>query len=93
MIVIFADFLPVSISMARYRSYEEETKRLRYLLETVSTDEESFSEEDEDDISENLLSDNTTDSDNGSDFENCITESSEDCYTGKDGTKWIKKKF
>lgn len=81
--------------MARYISYDEEMRRLRNLLETVSSDEESFSEEDEEveDAECNSNHNSSTENDSEIESENEVLDSSKEFYIGKDGTKWNKSKY
>lgn len=83
--------------MARYLTYDEEMQRLRTLIDTVSTDEESLfddeEEECENDEEYNSNHDSSTDSDTNIEVD--IDSSNEnDFYIGRDKkTTWKKEKF
>ncbi|GBN79319.1 hypothetical protein AVEN_11699-1 [Araneus ventricosus] len=82
--------------MARYLTYDEEMKRLRTLLDTVSTEEESlFEDEEEIDDDEEYNSNHHSSTDGDTDIEVDIDSSNEnDFYVGRDKiTTWKKEKF
>ena len=81
--------------MARFRNYEEETKYLRHLLDTVSSEEDSFSEDDEetDDVEFNSNHDSASEIDSVSD-DNDSDYDDNSHFIGKDKeTVWKKEKF
>lgn len=79
--------------MARFRNYNEETQYLRHLLDTVSSNEESFSEDEElDDIEYNSNHDSASEFD--SDSEHDDVKYNNNCFIGRDKeTVWRKEKF
>lgn len=82
------------LEMARYRSYDEEMQHLRNLLDTVSSDEEIFNEDDEepDDEEYNSNHDSSTENESDEEFEDADSNEN-DYFLGRDNvTMWNKQK-
>ncbi|GBL58738.1 hypothetical protein AVEN_239007-1, partial [Araneus ventricosus] len=82
-------------NMARYLAYDEEMKRLRILLDTVLTDEESLFDDEEIDDDEEYNSNHDSSTDGDTDIEVDIDLSNENDFSvGQDKiTTWKKEKF
>ncbi|XP_054709139.1 piggyBac transposable element-derived protein 4-like [Uloborus diversus] len=82
--------------MKRYLSYKDEMKRLEDMLRDIPTDEESINEEDEEINDDEIFSEHNSSSEDDLDSDEDLYEStdilSQNCYVGKDGTKWSKIK-
>ncbi|XP_054717451.1 EF-hand calcium-binding domain-containing protein 6-like [Uloborus diversus] len=82
--------------MKRYLSYKDEMKRLEDMLRDITTDEESINEEDEEINDDKIFSEHNSSSEDDLDSDEDLYEStdilSQNCYVGKDGTKWSKIK-
>ncbi|XP_054720516.1 probable protein phosphatase DDB_G0282105 [Uloborus diversus] len=82
--------------MKRYLSYKDEMKRLEDMLRDIPTDEESINEEDEEINDDEIFSEHNSSSEDDLDSDEDLYKStdilSQNCYVGKDGTKWSKIK-